>query len=89
MELIENLWAIEELGQLVCWRCSNGVPFLTPSHCQAVETAASSDVIDVPHKGAIRTVVQVHVTQVEDITLVIDPQTNHIRCLLRSVDTRS
>ena len=86
MPLMEDLWAIEQDGELVCWDRSRGVPFLTPNHELAVDTARSGDVLERPRSGSARTVVLTRVISYQGMTMVLDPGTNHLRCLLKPVD---
>ena len=84
--VVDELWAIAEGAELVCWHRSRGVPFLTPSHELAMDTARSGDVLDPPRGGSTRTVVRVLMVHHQGMTLVINPDTMQPWCLLRPVD---
>ena len=85
---METLWAIKEDQELVCWRGSRGVPFLTPNHALALDTAASGDVLHAPKEGTKRCVVLTRVIAYQGVTLVMDAQDNHLYCLLTPVDNQ-
>lgn len=84
----EKLWAIAESpqGDLVCWRGSQGVPFMSPCKQLVERTMRDADECITPAVvGKCRAVVEVLVycDPATRITLILTPHTHDVLCVLK------
>lgn len=89
--MLEKLWAIAESpqGDLVCWRGSQGVPFMSPCKQLVERTMQDADECITPLVvGRSRAVVEVLVYCESQYTIILNTDTHDVLCVLKP-STRS